>query len=157
MSEFAPGSPWKAMMLLALPLLLPLLLPLPTRAFAMSRSLPTARPEARRQAKNPAKSETCDVPPREPHAAIGYYWRRWGRATATSENIADPGTDYGQFQHCCGLHSGLGPFRDGGWQGFQRRGPSAQARQAGARRRRRGADRPRPRPPRPPPPPPTAP
>jgi hypothetical protein len=28
----------------------------------------------RRRAKNPAISGTCDVPPREREAMIGYYW-----------------------------------------------------------------------------------
>lgn len=36
-----------------------------------------------REAKNLAKSGACDVPPREPIDAIGYYWRHGGRATGT--------------------------------------------------------------------------
>ena len=51
------------------------------------------------------------------------------------EFLALSGSDYGQFQHGCGLRSGLGPLRDGGGQGLQRRGSSAQAREARARRR----------------------
>jgi hypothetical protein len=81
MSEFAPGSPWKAMMLEALRLEPALAL-----AFAISPNSPAVssvgglfRPPdkcsstCREKAKNLAESGTCDVPPRERRNPIGYY------------------------------------------------------------------------------------
>src|ERR1700736_1294654 len=143
MSELAPGSPWKAITLEAL------------SAFAISRTPPALAPvtvlpagcfarwigavNRPRSAKNLAKSETCDVPPREPDASIRYYWPACGHATASSGIFGALGFDYGQFQHGRGLRSGLGPLRDGGGQGLQRGRPSAQAGEAGVGRRRRSA------------------
>src|SRR5471032_1880242 len=99
MSELAPASPWKAMMFPGFAL--------PALALAISPT-PCLGPSGRVSylPENDAKSVTCDVPPREPDAAIKYYWRCSGRATATSENslLRDLYSN-GQFQHGCRLRS----------------------------------------------------
>jgi hypothetical protein len=70
MSEFAPGSPWKA-------IVLPASLPprAPVRPLAISKSPRRVHARSIRPAepKNLAKSGTCDVPPRDPAGAIEYY------------------------------------------------------------------------------------
>ena len=51
------------------------------------RPLDKRRQPAGRAAKNLAKSGTCDVPPREPAAAIGYYWRRLRACYSNGRNF----------------------------------------------------------------------
>ena len=99
-------------------------------------SIAGARAEERKTPQNPALATFRRASPRPRSDTTG---RDWGRATATSGILGASGSDYGQFQHGCGLRSGLGAVRDGGGQSLQRPGSSAQARQARARGVRRGA------------------
>src|SRR5262245_44935158 len=131
MSELAPGSPWKATVLLAAAL--PCLAP--RRAFAIACTPRSHRPpvggcfarwtsprqpsrKERKTSQNPGLAtfrragamRRCDTT--EAHAAV---------LQQRPEILGASGSDYGQFQHGGGLHSGLGPFCDGGGQDLRRR------------------------------------